>query len=302
MESSSQDASPPLSVLILEDSAEDAELMEHALRKAGLLFTPTRTSTREAFLAALDKGAPDIILADYKLPGFTGLAALTIARERYPDTPVIIVTGTLPDDAAAELLHHGATDFVLKDRLARLAPAVLQALGHVTEVHRRQEAETNYATIFATAPDGIAVVDGASGMILDCNLEFERQAGRDPADLVSRPVWHLLPAEQWEFARARFFGHADNGVEEWKGMDLARPDGTILPVEARGSQVRIGGKRCLLVITRDITERRKADAGLRAQLDELRRFQRTAVDREIRLQELEAEIVRLKAASGTTDR
>ena len=99
----------PLKVLILEDEPTDAELMQRELREAD--FTSRRVDTRADFVAALDSFAPDIVLlADYKLPGFSGAEALEYIRDTHPEIPVVLVTGALGDEAAIQLLHAGAKD------------------------------------------------------------------------------------------------------------------------------------------------------------------------------------------------
>ena len=130
-----------LRVLMLEDSSTDAELAEHELRKAGINFISKRVDTREGFIHSLENFRPDIILSDYKLPDFNGMAALEIMQRDYPDLPVVMVTGALSDIEAVDLIHAGAKDYVLKDRLARLAPAVQRALAAEQSVRARKEAE-----------------------------------------------------------------------------------------------------------------------------------------------------------------
>lgn len=130
-----------LRVLMLEDTATDAELAERELRKAGITFTALRVETRNAFIRALDEFRPDIILSDYNLPDFNGIAALEIVRRAHPEIPVVMVTGALSDMEAVELIHAGAKDYVLKDRLARLAQAVQRTLAAEQSARERQEAE-----------------------------------------------------------------------------------------------------------------------------------------------------------------
>jgi formate hydrogenlyase transcriptional activator len=130
-----------LRILILEDVAAHAELMERELRKAEMVFSARRVATRAAFLAALHDFNPDLILADYSLPSFDGIAALSIAREECPTTPFVFVSGTLGEELAIETLKQGATDYVLKQRLARLAPAVRRALREAEERAARRHAE-----------------------------------------------------------------------------------------------------------------------------------------------------------------
>lgn len=130
-----------LRILMLEDTPEDAELAEHELRKAGMHLTAKRVETRDAFIRSIEEFQPEIILSDYKLPEFNGTEALDIIRREHPDIPVIMVTGALSDIEAVELIHAGAKDYVLKDRLARLAPAVQRALAVAEEERARKAAE-----------------------------------------------------------------------------------------------------------------------------------------------------------------
>lgn len=131
-----------LRILMLEDAPDDAELAERELRKAGICVVAKRVETKDTFLRAIEEFQPDIILSDYKLPGFNGTDALEFVRREHPDLPVIMVTGALSDIEAVELIGAGAKDYVLKDRLARLAPAVQRALSMAEEERARKLAET----------------------------------------------------------------------------------------------------------------------------------------------------------------
>lgn len=128
-------------ILLVEDSAPHAELVEHFLRQSGLQFRLLRVDTREAFVAQLEREPPDMILSDYALPAFDGYTALAIAREKVPNVPFIFVTGTMGEEVAIETLKNGATDYVLKTRLARLGPAVQRALREFADRRERQRAE-----------------------------------------------------------------------------------------------------------------------------------------------------------------
>src|SRR3989339_200978 len=130
-----------LRILHLEDSAVDAELVERELRHARMAFAIKRVETRGDFVKAVDEFKPDLILLDYKLPAFDGLSALAITREECPDVPVIFVSGVIGEDRAIETLKSGATDYVLKDKLARLAPAIVRALRESEEIRERKRAE-----------------------------------------------------------------------------------------------------------------------------------------------------------------
>lgn len=126
----------PARILILEDEAWDAERAQSLLASAGLDFTCIVVATRALFVEKLDSFRPDVILSDYHLPGFSGEAALAIAQERYPDVPFIIWSGVLGDEAAVALIKQGATDYVLKDRPARLPSVIGRALAEAEQRRR----------------------------------------------------------------------------------------------------------------------------------------------------------------------
>jgi len=128
-------------ILLLEDSAADVGLVRHALRHGGLGFTLDCVDHRTAFVEQLEKRPPDLILSDFSLPSIDGYTALAMAREKCPDAPFIFVTGTLGEEVAIETLKKGATDYVLKHRLSRLAPSVHRALREAKERAQRRQAE-----------------------------------------------------------------------------------------------------------------------------------------------------------------
>ena len=132
---------PPLHILHLEDDPDDAALVQSTLEAAGIPCAITCVQNRDGFVAALEHGGVDVILSDYTLPAFDGMAALEIAHAKWPAIPLIFVSGTLGEERAIDSLKNGATDYVLKDRLARLVPAVRRALQEVKERISRQQAE-----------------------------------------------------------------------------------------------------------------------------------------------------------------
>ena len=131
----------PLHILMLEDVATDADLIQRELDREGFTFEAQRVTTEEAFGEALDAFDPDIILVDYSLPTFDGLSALEVAQEERPHVPVVFVSGAIGEERAIETLKQGATDYVLKDQLSRLGPAVRRALREAEERRARREAE-----------------------------------------------------------------------------------------------------------------------------------------------------------------
>jgi len=125
-----------LHILLLEDVEADAELAERELRDLGFDFRITRVADRGSFITALKTDPPDLVLSDYHLPGFDGLEALRLVREQSPEMPFIFFSGAIGEEYAIETLTSGATDYVLKDRMSRLVPAVRRA---IEEVIRREE-------------------------------------------------------------------------------------------------------------------------------------------------------------------
>jgi sigma-B regulation protein RsbU (phosphoserine phosphatase) len=134
-------------ILALEDSDIDSELIMHELRQGGIEFTTIRVQTGADFERAIFEFRPELILADYRLPTFDGGQALAIAKVRCPDVPVIVISGAVGEETAVELLKNGATDFVLKDRLGRLVPAVDRALWEVELRNARRKAEADLRTL-----------------------------------------------------------------------------------------------------------------------------------------------------------
>ena len=134
-----------LRILILEDNASDAELIRRELRKAGLNFAVRVAPDKGTYIKALDAFDPDLILADYSLPGFDGLTALQLARHRLAGVPVIIVSGAIGEETAIEALKAGATDYVLKQRLSRLGPVVKRALLEAKQLAEKSRAEEELA-------------------------------------------------------------------------------------------------------------------------------------------------------------
>lgn len=128
-------------ILIVEDEAWDAELAQRLLTSAGLGFTSVVVDTRASFVEQLEAFRPDVILSDFHLPGFSGETALEIAKERCPRVPFIFWSGVLGDDAAVELIRKGATDYVLKDRPARLPSVIYRALAEAEQREQLAELE-----------------------------------------------------------------------------------------------------------------------------------------------------------------
>ncbi|MGZ3579212.1 MAG: PAS domain S-box protein [Syntrophales bacterium] len=194
--------SEKLKVLILEDVPTDAELMIEELAEAGMSFVSKRVATKASFANAIADFCPGIILSDYSLPSFDGLAALKIAREKCPDVPFIFVSGALGEEMAIDLLKKGATDYVLKNRLSRLEPAVSRALHEVEERREREraehalkESEVRYRTIFENTGTATVIVDEDATIVL-ANRQFERLAGLSRSEIEGQKKWMEFVLEE----------------------------------------------------------------------------------------------------------
>lgn len=203
-----------IDVLILDDSKDDAMLEEIALQDHGFKVRSVHTETREDFISHVTKQDWDVALLDYSLPGFSGLNALALLQEHCPKIPGIIVTGALDDETAVDCIKKGAADYVLKNNLTRLGPAVSQAIEARKTREERDRAidalrksEAKYRALFETAPVGVCIVDADSNF-MDVNewatsfLKESREKilGRsfatfiDPPDLslVSKKISRIL--------------------------------------------------------------------------------------------------------------
>jgi two-component system sensor histidine kinase UhpB len=130
-----------LKILLVEDTEVDAQLQSRELTRSGLSFDTRRVQTESDFLVQLAEYGPDVIVSDYSIPGFGGMRALEIARERVPDLPFVFVSGAMGEDRAVELLRRGATDYVLKTNLTRLASVLTRAIEEAEAKRARRKSE-----------------------------------------------------------------------------------------------------------------------------------------------------------------
>ena len=163
----------PVRILHLEDNPADGDLIRATLEQAELPCEIYRVVAREAFIAEIGVGDYDLILADYNLPAFDGLTALTLARARRPEIPFLFVSGFIGEEAALESLKNGATDYVFKHNFARLAPAIRRALEAASVRREResaeaalQEREATLRSFFDTAPFQMGLLEWRDGAVI----------------------------------------------------------------------------------------------------------------------------------------
>mgnify|MGYP002778031981 CR=1 FL=1 len=262
-----------LKFLILEDSVLDAELITALLAESEIECELIPVKTRSEFQTALERGRFDLILSDYSLPGFDGISALDMAQQVCPDVPFIFVTATMGEEVAIETLKGGATDYVLKQRLERLVPAIRRSLREAEERRARvvAEAELNrreeeFRALVENSPDIIARFD-RDLRHLYVNPVVERATGRRPETYVGKThaemgvraeicaLWQSKMRQVFETQQERFFEY-----------EFPAPDKRI-----RYYQTRVvpefsldGSVQTLLAITRDITQFKLAEQALMA--------------------------------------
>src|SRR5213076_3167343 len=185
-------------VLMVEDVADDAALIERELRRAGIAGAARRVDSERAYREALQTFAPDIILTDHSLPTFGAADALRIALLAAPDTPVIVVTGSLDEETAAEYIKAGAADYVVKHHLERVGPAVLRALDlrraraeQARAEEARRQGEERFRALIEHGADVVALV-APDGTLLFASHSIERLLGFAPAELVGRPAFERV--------------------------------------------------------------------------------------------------------------
>ena len=190
--------SGPLRVLHLEDSPRDAELVRHRLEGDRLSCSILVANGKDSFEAALAAEPFDLIISDYNLRGYDGVAALKQAQAAQPDVPVILISGTVVEEQAVKCLHIGATDYLLKPRLERLVPAVRRAVQEAeTRLTRRRaevaltQSERRKAAVLDSVLDCIITMD-ADGLVIEFNAAAERTFGYAKAQAIGRALADLI--------------------------------------------------------------------------------------------------------------
>ena len=194
----------PVLILYLEDNPRDEELVRDRLQRSTLAYELRVASDRAEYEAALSEMRFDLILSDYRLPGFDGMSALALARAKQPHVAFILVSGTLGEEQAVDCMLRGATDYVLKHRLERLVPAALRALSEGEEQQKRraaedalQKSEEKYRALFRNSRDALVTLAPPSWRSTAANPAAIALFGAiDEPDFVSRPLWQYPPERQ----------------------------------------------------------------------------------------------------------
>jgi len=256
-----------LRILLAEDMATDAELEVLELARAGLRVTHLTVQSRGAFVDALREFIPDVILSDFSMPGFDGMAVLALAREMCPDTPFIFVSGTIGEEFAIRALKNGATDYVLKDNLVRLPSAVERALREAKErVARRKVEEELEAlrdrlrSIVSTLPDVVWSVAVPSREILYVSPAAITVFGRTQKEFYeSRALWSDLIHPDDRPRMMTLWENASIGEKVEAEYRIVKSNGEVRWIQGRGRFAGDAAGRVarMDIISRDITEQRE---------------------------------------------
>ncbi len=258
---------PLIRILHLEDDPNDVEFVQAKLEEAGLTCRVTAVQARDEFEKALRQDGYDIILADFRLPMYDGMSALRLAQELRPDVPFVFVSGTMGEEAAIEALKQGATDYVLKQKMLRLASAVERALHEAEERRERKRAEEalrKLSSALEQSPVSIVITDTA-GNIEYVNPKFTDVSGYSRAEVLGKNPRILQSGEHpkecykilWETITSGKAWHEEL-YNRKKSGDLYWESATISPIfDTTGSITHF------VAVKEDITEHKRLETQYR---------------------------------------
>jgi PAS domain S-box-containing protein len=190
--------SEPVRVMLIEDSEDDAALLIHKLKADGLDPDWLRVENAAALRCALEQRPWDVILADYALPHFSGTAALAVIKDTGLDIPVILVSGTIGEDIAIEAMRAGAVDYIMKDKLGRLAPSIRRELEEARNRREKRRVEKDlresalrWKSTFDAITDVICLLD-AEGRTIQCNKAYQRFLDKPETEVIGEKCYGLV--------------------------------------------------------------------------------------------------------------
>ena len=177
-----------LRVLVIDDTVEDAELLELDLARAGYDFFMRRVDSAEGLRRELLAPEWDLIISDYSMPSFTGLDALKICKASGWEIPFILMSGQIGEDVAAEAMVQGASDYIMKDKRTRLIPAIEREMRESHLRREKRKGDTRFRTLFETMTQGIVYYD-AQGCVTSANPSAQRMLGKYLDEMRQKTIW-----------------------------------------------------------------------------------------------------------------
>jgi two-component system, cell cycle sensor histidine kinase and response regulator CckA len=254
----------PLHILHLEHDAIDAGLIRSNLEAAGISCTITCVQKRQDFVAALEGGDIDLVFADFSLPDFDGMAALEIVRTQWPTIPFILISGILGEERAIDALKSGATDYVLKERLARLIPTVQRAMREADEraicreAEETVERERDFSRAILNSLPAIFYLTDQSLKFLRWNKNLEQVSGYSSAELEHLNVLDLFPASEREYVAGKIQEGFTAGSANVETRLIAK-NGKDTPYFFTSQKALHEGKICLIGTGVDLSERKSLE-------------------------------------------
>ena len=248
----------PIRVLIVEDSENDALLLVEELKRSGYEPVFERVENAAAMRAALEKKEWDVILSDFSLPRFSAPEALDLMQKQGLDLPFIVISGTVGEDTAVEVMKKGADDFFTKDNITRLVPAVEREMADAEHRRKRRELEVRYAVLFEKAAEGIMGGDVVTKRLLFANPAMCRMLGYTEDEMKELSVPDIHPEEALERVIAEFEAQAKGDKTLAAELPFLRKDGSVFYADVNTVRVELEGRGVNVAFVTDITEQKVA--------------------------------------------
>ncbi|MGB2981696.1 MAG: PAS domain S-box protein [Candidatus Zixiibacteriota bacterium] len=274
--------SKPLRVLIVEDSEDDAALLERELRRGGYEPTTKRVETAKAMSAELKRQEWDIVISDYVLPSFSGPEALNLLKEAGLDLPFIVISGKIGEDTAVEAMKAGAHDYIMKDRLTRLIPTIQRELKEARIRGARKQAEEalrRQAQILDQIHDSVVSTD-LDGNVTSWNKGAERLFGYSDKEVLGKHISFLYPEDKHQFLEQEVIKPLRKKGEHEIEVQMRRKSGEDFHAHLSLSMLKSkdGSVVGMIGYSLDITERKRAEEMLRQTTRQLE-IEREALER-----------------------
>ncbi|MBK9391186.1 MAG: response regulator [Bacteroidetes bacterium] len=291
-------------ILFVEDVPSDAEMIWRELKKNNFVFDKMLVETKKDYTAALKSFKPELIISDFSLPQFDGMTALVLKNDLAPEIPFILVTGSINEETAVEVMKAGADDYVIKQNLSRLGSAIKQALKKHEIINSKaiienelEQSERIFSAFLDYCPVYFFFKDNEARPIR-LSKNYDQLLCRPVSEVLGKSMFDIFPHDL-----AKSMIDDDLKVirekipvkkeEEFNGLIF---ETTKFPIQISPDMTYIAG------FTIDITEKKKYDEALNQKIEELEQFNDLTVDRELRMIELKKEVNDLLTKLGKKEK